>query len=307
MRDVTILMGVHNGAAHLDEQLESFVAQTVPHWRLIAGDDGSADGSRAILDRFAARLAPGRLRVVEGPRHGTAAANYLSLLRHLPDAPGHVAFSDQDDIWLPDRLERGLAALEGIGGPALHAGRTWVASEDMTRRRLSRGCPRPPGFRHSLVQNVAAGNTILANPEAARLLREAAGRFPQVVVHDWWAYQLVTGAGGRLLFDDRPLLHYRQHHGNSIGANDGIRAKLRRLGLLIGGTMREWTDINLAALHSARDLLQPGARAILDELADLRRDSSPLRRLARLRALGLYRQTRASTLALWAAVLTGRL
>ncbi len=307
MADVTILMGVYNGAAHLDEQLTSFTAQTAPHWRLIAGDDGSTDASRDILARFAARRAPGQVQVVDGPGRGRSAPNYLALLRHLPEAPGHVAFSDQDDIWLPDRLERGLAALEGIEGPALHAGRTWVASEDMTRRRLSRGCPRPPGFRHALVQNVAAGNTILANPEAARLLREAALRHPEVVVHDWWAYQLITGAGGRLLFDDRPLLLYRQHDGNSIGANDGIMAKLRRLGMLADGTMRRWMDTNLAALQTAKDLLEPEARALMDELADLRRDKSPLRRLARLRALGLYRQTRSSTLALWLAALTGRL
>ncbi len=304
VQDVTILMGVRNGADHLDEQLESFAAQTDVGWWLIASDDGSVDDSRAIIERFAARFPPGRVRTVDGPACGFS-ANYLSMLRRLPEEPGPLAFSDQDDVWLPERLLQGARALEGAEGAVLYCSRTLVASEDLSQRRLARGCPRPPGFRHALVQNVAAGNTILANPAAARLLVAAARRTEKVIAHDWWAYQIVTGAGGRLIFDDRPTLLYRQHGRNAIGANDGIRAKARRLGMLVDGTMTRWTDVNLEALEAFASALLPEERAAVAEFAALRRDRNPLRRLRRARALGLYRQTRSSTLALWLAVLTG--
>lgn len=304
MQDATILMGVYNGGAHLQEQLDSFAAQRGAGWWLIASDDGSADDSRAILQRFAARLPPGRVTLTEGPHCGFA-ANYLSMLRRLPADPGWLAFSDQDDIWLPDRLRLGMDALQALQGPALHASRTWVATGDLTQRRLARGCPRPTGFAHALVQNVAAGNTILVNPAAARLLVAAAGRTDHVVAHDWWAYQIVTGAGGRMVFDDRPAVIYRQHGGNSIGANDGLRAKLQRLRKLAGGTMAQWLGVNLAALEAAGPLLTPQSRAMVAELAALRRDPNPLRRAARVRRLGLYRQTRSSTWALWLAAAAG--
>jgi glycosyltransferase involved in cell wall biosynthesis len=198
VQDVTILMGVRNGAAHLDEQLDSFAAQQDVGWRLIASDDGSVDGSRAILERFAARFEQGRVSTIDGPKCGFA-ANYLSMLRHLPPDPGALAFSDHDDVWLPERLKLGASALEGAEGPVLYCSRTFVTSKDLSRRRLARGCPRPPGFRHALVQNVAAGNTILANPAAARLLVAAARRTETVVAHDWWAYEETWRCGWRWL------------------------------------------------------------------------------------------------------------
>lgn len=307
---VTILMGLWNGAAHLEAQLESFAAQTHRDWRLVVSDDGSADDGPAIVDRFAAGRPEGRVRRLDGPRRGVA-QNYLSMVRALPEEPGWLAFADQDDIWLPERLERGLAALQalpGPGAPALHCARTLIFDADPAVTRLSPPRPKPPGFRNALVQNIAAGNTILLNPAAARLLRAAAQRTEAVVVHDWWAYQLISGAaGGRVLHDDRPCLLYRQHHANVIGANDSLASKAQRFRLLLNGTMRDWTATNLAALAAAEPWLSPEARAAVAALKTLRETRGAGRRLAAFRGLGLYRQTRSSTLALWLAVVLRRL
>ena len=304
--DVTILMGVWNGAEHLKAQLASFEAQTFRNWWLMASDDGSSDGSRGILRDFAESLPEGRVMLVDGPRCGFS-GNYLSMMARLPQDPGWLAFSDQDDIWLPDRLERGIHALAGMTGPAIYCSTTWVTNHDMTDRRLSRGCPRQPGFRHALVQNVVAGNTMLCNAAAGRILAAAARRTEGIVAHDWWAYQVITGAGGQVIFDTEPTVLYRQHGRNAIGANDGLRAKMRRLRLLMQGTMARWTETNLAALEAAKPWLTEESRAQLRELVALRQSSGPLNRLRRLRALGLYRQTKSSTVALWVAVALRRL
>lgn len=303
---VLILMGLHNGAAHLAEQLESFAAQTHADWRLLASDDGSADATARVVGEFALGQPPGRVELVSGPCRGHA-VNYLHMLRRLPpDGGDWLAFSDQDDVWLPERLERGVAALRGVAGPAMYCSRTLICSEDLGERRLSPPRPRRPGFRNALVQNIAAGNTILVNPAGARLLIAAAGRVQAAVVHDWWAYQVISGAGGLVLHDDRPSLLYRQHSGNAIGSNDGLRSKLRRLRMLHDGTMRRWTDVNLAGLLAISDLLGDEERALVQEFAALRQKGGALRRLWRFLKLGLYRQTFASTAALWWSVLTRR-
>lgn len=300
-------MGVYNGGAFLEPQLESFAAQTHRNWRLIASDDGSSDDSWTVLDRFAARCGPGQVAVVKGPCKGFA-QNYLSLLRGLPDAPGWIAFSDQDDVWLEHKLETGLRALEALGdAPAIHCGRRWVTATDLSGRRLSPDFRKAPGFRNALVQNIASGNTILANPAAAALLVQAARRTRTVIAHDWWAYQLVTGCGGTVLHDRAPLILYRQHVENVIGANDGAMARFRRIGMMLKGVFRDWNTVNLEALQAAEALLTPEARGLAEEMRRLRQNPSALARVRGVWRLGLYRQTLPGHAALYLAALLGKI
>ncbi|MCE5974160.1 glycosyltransferase [Sinirhodobacter sp. WL0062] len=303
---VAILMAVRNGARHLPAQLDSIAGQEHTNWTLLVSDDGSRDGSSGVISGFALR--GHRVICLDGPRQG-AGANFLSLVRrmqgHVP-AKSWLAFADQDDVWLPDRLARGIAALEGIAGPALYCSRTWITDERLEHRRISLPCQRPLGFRNALVQNVAAGNTILLNPAGARLANAAAPEAARIVMHDWWIYQLLSGAGARMVHDDRPALLYRQHSGNEIGANDGAGAKLHRIGQLFAGHYRQWNSVNVAALNASAHRLTPENRALLSGFTDVRR--SPLwRRPGALWRLGLYRQSRASTAALWLAAMLGRL
>lgn len=300
-------MGLWNGAAHLEEQLRSLAAQDHPGWRVIAADDGSTDTTRAVFADFAARFPALDLTLAEGPRRGPA-ANYLALLRALPDQPGWLAFCDQDDVWMPHKLGIALRALEPARDRvAMYCARYFITSHRLEGRRLSPARPRPPGFRNALVQNIASGHTQVLTPPAAALLVAAAREAAEVVVHDWWSYQIVTGAGGEVVHDDRPMLLYRQHGANHIGSNDGWRARLRRLGQVADGTFRRWNEVNLAALTASAHRLTPETRALLAEWQALRTTPGPVARLRGLRRLGLYRQGLAGTLALWFAALTGRL
>ena len=78
---------------------------------------------------------------------------------------------------------------------------------------------------------------------AARRL-QVTGRIP--VAHDWWADQLITGAGGRVLKLPNAHMQYRQHDRNLIGANDTPRAQMRRLSRAARGGQRSWLSTNLA-------------------------------------------------------------
>lgn len=298
-------MAVYNGAPTLPEQLDSFVAQSHNEWHVVASDDGSQDASKDILNAFRTTHGAHRMTVIDGPGRG-AAQNFLHLLRHIanqPDVPRWIAFSDQDDVWLPDKIARAINALEKQPPqrPALYCARTWITCDQLSKRRISPPRPQAPDFRNALVQNIAAGNTIVLGPAAVDLVLRAVRKVKDVVVHDWWLYQLITGAGGYVIHDDMPCLLYRQHAGNEIGVNDTIRARIYRLFRLLRGDFRSWNRTNIAALRATATLIDPAERARLDGFAQL--SSLPLRkRLSLLRDLQLYRQTTGGTLTLWFAV-----
>ncbi|MCK8464001.1 glycosyltransferase family 2 protein [Aliiroseovarius sp. S1339] len=305
---ITIMLATYNGSLNLEEQLDSFADQSHKNWSILVSDDGSTDSTREILERFSNK--GHRLKVLEGPRDG-AAANFMSLVERLP---AHIqdgdwaAFSDQDDVWLPQKLERAVAKLGNIDDnqPALFCARTWITDEQLGGRRVSAPRPRPLSFRNALVQNVAAGNTIVLNKAATKLLAEAAQEAQKVIIHDWWAYQIVSGAGGLLFHDDEPALLYRQHEVNQIGANDSKRAKLKRMAMLLSGTYTKWNKINIAAMRRSSHRFTKENRAVLEEFASLH--DLPLRqRMQCMSKLKLYRQTRASTAALWFASLARRI
>jgi len=309
---VAILMGLFDGARHLQEQLDSFTAQSVTDWDLVVGDDGSQDAGPEMIRAFAAQQAAAgrRVALVDGPGQGVA-VNFLSLLAAVPEGTAWVALSDQDDVWLPDRLHMGQAGLAQVpeGVPALYGSASWIVDEDLSQRRHSLAFPHPPGFRNALVQSIAGGNTMLLNRAGADLARAAAREALAAggpATHDWWLYQLIAGAGGRVIRDERPTILYRQHGANLFGTNRGLRASLSRVGQVLSGDLAVWLARNRRALRASAHRLTPEARGLLDRF-DRLHTLHMVSRYREYRALGLRRQGRAGQLALTLAVLLGRL
>ena len=202
---LTILMCTRNGEAHLRAQLDSLLAQTVPSWDLWVSDDGSQDDTIAILEQFRHSQSEHRtVRIVHGPRKGVA-ANYLSLLCH-PDLPrGPVALSDQDDHWMPHKLDRAIKALASARPLALYGAQSLHVDANMQIIGASRGVGRGGFFANAMVQNVISGHSAVLSADAVDLLRRA-GQAP-LAYHDWWIYQLVSGAGGDIILDADPVLY----------------------------------------------------------------------------------------------------
>lgn len=305
---VTVLLALCGGTRHLEAQLQSYLAQSLPPVHVLASDDRPGDGTGRMFRRFAAS-APGstRWQLCRGPQRGCA-ANFLHLLGQVdPESTEFVALSDQDDIWLAAKLESAVRRLEAARPcPALIGSRSWEWNEARNTVTLSRRVPGPLGFSHALVQNFAGGNTMVLNRAALELVQRALPGVPVPAVHDWWLYQLVSGAGGTVLHDGGARILYRQHTANLIGANAGLASSVRRFLWMLGGTYRGWMDRNIAALEACSGLLTQDARRILAQAAK-GRDGPLLRRLAMLRETGLHRKGGLNQAALWLAAALHRL
>ena len=302
---ITILLCTRNGAAHLSRQLASYLAQDDDAWDLWAFDDGSDDGTRDILRGFARDHGGDRaIRIGHGPQKGLA-ANFLSGLCH-PDLPaGPVALSDQDDVWLPRKLGRARAMLAAAlpGAPALYGAQCLRTRADLTPLTPSPAPVRPPAFANALVQNVVRGNTAVLSAAALDLVRRA-GVPDGVPYHDWWLYQLVSGAGGPVIVDDAVVTLYRQHGGNAMGAHKGLIPALTRGKQLLDGTYGGWLAAGWTALRARAALLTPEARALLEDLMDSRPGPA---RAAALRRGGVHRQGAAGQAVLMTLARLGRI
>jgi len=298
---VAVVLALYQGARHVGAQLDSIAAQDGVDWRLIVSDDGSEDEGPEMVRQFGAAHP---VRLIDGPRQGFA-ENFLSLLRAgAAEGLPWLALSDQDDVWLSGKLARGVAALRHVDPerPALYCARTVICDDDLNPIGLSSRFRRPPSFRNALVQSIGGGNTMVLNAAAQRLAAAASAEAGAIVAHDWWLYQIVAGAGGVVVHDPEPALHYRQHNANLIGANLSARARAERLRQLLNGRLKGWNDLNLAALGRSRGRLTAEACATLDHYAAARR--GPVwRRMAHLRRSGVYRQGRLGTIALHIACL----
>jgi glycosyltransferase involved in cell wall biosynthesis len=303
---VAVLMCTYCGEKYLERQLETVFAQSYPNWTLYVSDDGSRDGTLAILRRWQARPDGHRIRLYRGPGRGFA-SNFFSLIARPDVEADYYAFTDQDDEWDRDKLGRAVHKLSHLppDAPVLYASRSELVDETGRHLGYSRRYQKPSSFSNALVQNMASGNTMVLNHSAIALMRDA-GTNLDVAAHDWWAYLLVTGSGGLMVFDQQPTIRYRQHQRNIYGSNVSFKAMWRRACRMLAGDFRAWNDRNLAALRANEYLLHEDNRVLLEQFELARRGSCAARLLGLLRT-GVYRQTWDGQLGLALAALAKRL
>ena len=305
---VAILLSTLNGERFLPAQLQSLLDQTFAEWTLYWRDDGSTDQSVAIVEEFARTAGQGRcVQIQLTPERLRPAASYLAMLAAVRErlGPGDlVAFADQDDVWLPQKLARGVEALRrhGTEAPALYCARQILVDEALNRLGESLRITRPPEFPAALIQNVTTGCTLVLNRPAVNLV--ATSTPPPATVHDWWCYLMVTAAGGVLLADDEATVLYRQHPANMIGGHVSMPrravAALRRGRRVYMAVLRQHVD----ALLAQPQLLANETRARVAEIDRALRGGF----WQRLRALftpGLHRQTMPEMAGFWLWFLLG--
>jgi glycosyltransferase involved in cell wall biosynthesis len=299
--DIAVLVCTYNGGAYIQDQLDSIVDQSLKPSDILISDDGSTDETLNVVSRFQRTCSEAQVSLSCGPQQGYS-ANFFNLLAKCPTDVEFVALADQDDVWLRTKLERACNALEQHADrPALYGSATIVCDANLKAGYLSRTPSTELSFGHALAQNFAGGNMMVLNTAALTLVQQAIRRGITVPVYDWFLYQLISGAGGVILFDREPAVLYRQHHTNAIGAARGLRPRLWRLMQMARGRYRHWNDANLTALTQVKDLLSSAHQTDLQRVCKAR--SCHL--VPRLRLLWRSRIRRFSIegfLALWISI-----
>lgn len=223
---LAILLATYQGERYLKEQLNSLFRQTYEDWQVYIHDDGSKDGTLDIIQSYVEKY-PDKVILVDGPSMGGAKENFFYLMKQV-EAPYYMC-CDQDDVWLPEKIEKTYQRMKEIETSAENEVPCLVFTElsvvdenlkviaermskyqklDCVNLRLSR----------MLMQNAVTGCTMMMN----RALRDKVILYKNsnhIIMHDWWA-SIIAAQFGAVAYLEEPTILYRQHGSNSVGALD---------------------------------------------------------------------------------------
>jgi len=225
---IDILLATYNGWKYLREQIDSILAQSCQDWQLLIRDDGSDDDTLSIIKDYVGRY-PDRIKLVEDNNgHLGTSLNFQRLLEN--SVSEYIMFSDQDDVWLPQKIEATLNLMEATeeeypNKPILvHTDLRVVDSQLKTIAKSMwqyQGTSPETGndLNKVVLQNVVTGCTIMINRKAKAVSLPIP---KEAVMHDWWIAISVAKHGKIVYVSDQLVLH-RQHPNNTVGAKKTLR------------------------------------------------------------------------------------
>lgn len=227
MAKVQVLLSTYNGEKYISDQIDSILKQSYHNIKLLVRDDGSTDRTGEIL-KFYHDQYPTQVQYYLGKNIGIV-NSYLELLNHADKSCEYFCFCDQDDVWLPDKVSRALDFLQPYHSiPAMVCTSTHVTDESLRPINVWPKPPsRGPSFYNAMVQNIAVGATVTLNQHAWRIISGKSVCSKNIQMHDWWVY-LCVSAFGKVSFDPKPSILYRQHDNNSVGGETTLYKMLKR-------------------------------------------------------------------------------
>lgn len=217
--NITILMATYNGSAYLERQLDSILNQSYPHWELIIRDDQSTDQTVQLIEKY--KALDSRINIIHaGSAYGSACSNFSALFDWaFQNHKTCIMFADQDDIWLPNKIEVSLKHLQqqqlkyGLETPLLSYGNlSFIDDQDQP---IKADLPLPSSLHLETLmnENYAWGCTMIMNEAAIKLINH----IPiDAVNHDYYVALVVSAFGKVNLIEDHLIL-YRQHAQNVSG------------------------------------------------------------------------------------------
>ena len=224
-----ILLAIFNGVPYLKDQLDSILRQQEVDVEIFISVDISNDGSEQWIDERAS--ADSRIHVLpHGQKFGGAAPNFFRLFRDVSfDGFDYVCLSDQDDIWLPNKLARAHQLMIDRSAQAYSSnaiafwegGRTAFIDKSQPQTKWD-----------YLFEAAGPGCTyVLAAPLAKEIQTIASLQESEIAaigLHDWFIYAYARSREYRWVIDDQAFIHYRQHLQNQVGMNSGLKAFMHR-------------------------------------------------------------------------------
>lgn len=219
---VQVLLSSYNGARYINEQLDSILGQEALQVKILIRDDGSSDETRNTLSNYAKTY--DNIEVVYGENLGVIRSFFTLIDLADGDAP-YIAFSDQDDVWLPDKLVRAVNMIQqeekkDLQVKAVYCSRVQLVDENLQPMKSAiRYSHVRTEFGNALVENMCTGCTCVVNQNLIQLIK---GKQPQfTVMHDFWIY-LVGTCFGKVIYDESSRILYRQHGNNELGAASSL-------------------------------------------------------------------------------------
>lgn len=270
---VFVLLSSYNGEKYLQEQIESILNQENVNVFLLVRDDGSTDDTLGLL-RYLAKCNPLHLKLIEGNNVGCT-RSFIELMRIASTfrdfTPDYYAFSDQDDVWFPDKLSRSVKTLPALDNnkPQLFSAESIMVDSHLNEIHVAKR-EYKFSFGEALVCNASGGHTQVFNK---KLLFEAIRvDFPPIILHDWWIYCLCQALDGDFVYEKTPLLFYRQHSNNVVGNKNRSKPGWNKIRDILSGTNAGLSySLAVALLNGYTDLLSKEKLHILKLIVDYKK------------------------------------
>lgn len=235
-KTIGILLASYNGEKFIDDQLESLLAQTYTNWKLFIRDDGSSDQTLSIINKYASK--DERISAVRDNKENLGSCqNFAELINITRNQFAYIMFCDQDDYWLPFKIEETLAQMKHLEEqqktevPLLVYTNFQYVDSNLkiieSKKKFQATKVSKLGFAHLLAQNPAYGCTMMLNKKLA----DVAGNIPpEAENHDYWV-ALAASALGKIFYLNKSTIFYRQHN-NNISTNydnDSLVKRLKRI------------------------------------------------------------------------------
>ncbi len=228
---VQILMSTYNGEKYLQEQIDSIVNQSIglEHLYILVRDDGSSDSTVDILEGYKKQY-PDNFDFFVGENVGPC-RSFMKLAKTANQDFDFFAFSDQDDIWLPEKIEVAVKTLSSKSRlkPLLYSSKYTNVDENLkVIKRWKAKKVAFGSFPNSLIENVSTGYTQVFNKKSLLLLNKVDDTtVKNFYMHDWILYMIATSLG-EFIYDSNSYSLYRQHETNVMGISKGPIHGIRR-------------------------------------------------------------------------------
>lgn len=221
---IDILLPTYNGEKFLREQIDSILNQSIDIFRLYIRDDGSKDNTLEIIKEYA--LHDERVIHVESPEGNLGLVKSIEKMLTLSNAD-LIFFADQDDVWINNKIEKFVSFYNTIKDadelPVLIHSNCYITDEKLNiTGDFVKNIAKSNAITDSLFNFFVQGSSSMINKK----LKETSGKFPDnVYVHDRYLH-MISQLFGQRYYLDTPLMYYRQHDNNVIGAGN-IRTKIK--------------------------------------------------------------------------------
>ena len=232
-KNIAILCATFNGEKYLDQQLKSILNQKDVELDLIISDDGSTDKTINIIRKYV--RSNSNVVLLNERRIGGPAKNFYHLIQSINIKKyDYFALADQDDLWPEYRISRGINQLKLHQAEAYSSDVIAVDEQVQIKKIIKKSSPQKK-FDY-IFETPGPGCSFIFTRHFCQFLQtKLNGKVLVFPYHDWLIYALARQNKFKWIIDDAPNLLYRQHEHNFMGANFGLRSRLKRLNRILFG------------------------------------------------------------------------